>query len=199
MFRGEVMGESNKRKAIFTIPNFLSLFRILLIPLIFVSYKVYGNLYFLGSVIVLSGLTDVLDGIIARKFNMISDLGKMLDPFADKLTQGALICCLIDKYPFMLTFICVFVVFEVLKAVLGYIVSKRTGVMRSAKWFGKVTTVYLYVAFFIFLLFTEIDLVLFYVIAGIGMALIVITSCLYCGNYVIELRKIKKEKALNEK
>ena len=78
------------KKEIFTIPNLLSLFRILLIP-------VYVNLYLeakedyqyllAGSVLALSCLTDLADGIIARNFHMISNVGKVLDPLADKLTQ----------------------------------------------------------------------------------------------------------------
>ena len=69
-----------------TIPNLLSLIRILLIP-------VFGVLFYRGEygwavlVLVISGLSDFFDGKIARKFNQISELGKMLDPIADKLTQ----------------------------------------------------------------------------------------------------------------
>ncbi len=69
-----------------TIPNLLSFIRILLIP-------VFGVLFYKGYygwsvlVLALSGLSDFFDGKIARKFNQISELGKMLDPIADKLTQ----------------------------------------------------------------------------------------------------------------
>ena len=195
----QAMKDFNQRKNVFTIPNILSFFRILLIPLIFVAYFSYDNLYFLGAVIVLSGLTDVVDGFIARKFNMVSDLGKMLDPFADKLTQGSLILCLISKYDFMYVFIGFFVVFEVLKAVLGYVVSKKTGEMRSAKWFGKFTTVYLYETFFVLLIFKNLNPVIFYVKSSLGILFTVISSCMYCYSYLRVLIDLRKEKSGDEK
>ena len=76
----------NWKKEILTIPNLLSVFRIALIP-------VYLNIYLDGAygraaaVLAVSCLTDLVDGKIARKFNMISNVGKVLDPLADKLTQ----------------------------------------------------------------------------------------------------------------
>ena len=72
-------------KQILTIPNILSLLRLALIPFIVWSYSIKK---FIASaiLIVISGITDVVDGFIARKFNMVSDLGKALDPIADKLT-----------------------------------------------------------------------------------------------------------------
>ncbi len=69
-----------------TIPNWLSYIRIVLIPVFAVLFY---NGYEISALIilVLSGLTDFFDGKIARKFNQVSDLGKLLDPVADKLTQ----------------------------------------------------------------------------------------------------------------
>jgi len=67
-------------KKVFTIPNILSMVRIALIPIIVWLYHVKNNPTVAAAVVVVSGITDVVDGIIARKFNMISDLGKALDP-----------------------------------------------------------------------------------------------------------------------
>lgn len=53
------------------------------------------------AVLALSGITDILDGFIARRFGMVSDVGKILDPVADKLTQGAVILCLAFRYSLM--------------------------------------------------------------------------------------------------
>lgn len=80
-----------KRDQIFTIPNLLSLVRLLMIPMIIWLYCEKEDYVAAAVMIVLSGLTDIADGIIARKFHLVSDLGKLLDPVADKLTQAALI------------------------------------------------------------------------------------------------------------
>lgn len=81
---------SNWRKEIGTIPNLLSIFRVVLLPFYF--YFVLEQSFMLaGILIALSGITDFLDGFIARKFNQITELGKLLDPVADKLTQLVLI------------------------------------------------------------------------------------------------------------
>ena len=80
------------------IPNALSLVRIVLLPVFATLYLMsnqYSNLlYWSFGVLLLSGITDSLDGIIARKFNQITELGKILDPVADKLTQVTVVLCL---------------------------------------------------------------------------------------------------------
>ena len=86
------------KEDIFTIPNILSFLRILMIPGIVVLYCVYQEYAWATALIVLSGITDVVDGRIARTFNMVSDFGKMLDPVADKLTQAAVVVCLVIRY-----------------------------------------------------------------------------------------------------
>ena len=84
---------------IITIPNVLSMLRILLIPAI-VYYLNFECVLAFGFLL-LSGITDVLDGWIARKFNMTSDLGIVLDPVADKLTQGCVILAIAKSTPFV--------------------------------------------------------------------------------------------------
>ena len=99
-----------------TIPNILSCFRIILIPVFIVCYlntPAEGIAIWPVLVLLFSGLTDVLDGFIARHFNMISDLGKMLDPVADKLTQAAVIGCLTVRFPELLILFIVYVIKEI--------------------------------------------------------------------------------------
>ena len=86
--------EQNTRKQLFTIPNLLSLLRLCMIPLIIWLYCTQKNYALTAVVLVLSGLTDMVDGYIARRFNMVTDLGKALDPVADKLTQASV--CSVD-------------------------------------------------------------------------------------------------------
>ena len=81
-----------KKRDFLLIPNLLSLFRIVLLPFILWYYLTDSSLYIVFGLLTLSWITDVLDGFVARRFNMISELGKILDPLADKVTQ---VCILI--------------------------------------------------------------------------------------------------------
>ena len=144
-----------KKKDILTIPNLLSLLRLILIPIIVILYvKEYH--YASVTLIVLSALTDIVDGWIARHFNMISDFGKFLDPVADKLTQVAMLSCLVIRYPWSITLVGLLIVKEIFQFVYGLIVLKKTNVMNSAKWFGKVNTVVLYAAMILLFLHPNI-------------------------------------------
>ena len=89
-------------KSVFTIPNILSLIRLIMIPFIVWFYCEKEDYTTTAILLILSGLTDMVDGYIARHYNMISDIGKMLDPVADKLTQLAMLYCFTTKFPLML-------------------------------------------------------------------------------------------------
>ena len=121
-----------------TIPNFISFVRILLIPVFGVLFR-EGHLVWALIIVVISGLTDFVDGKIARKFNQISDLGKLLDPLADKLTQITLAILLFLEFnecsdATMKTFSWVFLIFLVKEAifVVGAIIMLSLGMIPSA-------------------------------------------------------------------
>ena len=132
-------------KRIVTVPNILSLLRICLIPLIVWLYCIREDYLWTTLVLTLSGLTDIVDGIIARKCNMISDFGKAFDPIADKLTQMTTMFCLMTRYPLMAIPLAILVVKELVSGVLNLITIKRTGQVFGALWHGKLNTVLLYV------------------------------------------------------
>ena len=134
-------------KNIFTIPNLISLFRLMLIPLFVVTYfNESENNYYLWSIIivVVSGISDVVDGFIARKFNMVSDLGKVLDPIADKLTQVVVIMSLAIKHPSIFPmFIVLFAKELITLFAAAHLLFKGTKPI-SSKWFGKLSTVVIF-------------------------------------------------------
>ena len=111
------IGKQLKQEA-FSIPNLLSYFRLLLIPLFI---QLYMNENFTEALITLaaSGLSDVIDGRVARKYNMVTDLGKVLDPVADKLTQCAMMFCVAMRYPAMWWLLGLHVVKELIMIVMG--------------------------------------------------------------------------------
>lgn len=89
-----------QKKDLFTIPNLMGYFRILLVPVfiyLYINAHSVTDTYKALAVLILSGVTDFFDGIAARKLHQVTELGKALDPVADKLTLGAVIFCLIHR------------------------------------------------------------------------------------------------------
>ncbi len=144
------------KKQILTIPNMLSFFRLALVPVIIWAYVGLTDYILAIVLIAISGITDVVDGKIARKFNMISDFGKVLDPVADKVTQGCLIICLISRYKLMIPLIALFIVKEAIMLLLGFLVYKRHDSVNGAKWYGKLNTVVLYSVTVLLIMFPNI-------------------------------------------
>ena len=139
----------NWKKDIWSIPNLLSLFRLVLIP-VYVSIYLHAETreqYILaGCILAVSCLTDMIDGKIARKFNMITTLGKMLDPLADKLTQLTLTLCLSLKYPVLYPVLALLVVKELVQLALGVLFLRRGKMLPVALMAGKVCTTVLFVS-----------------------------------------------------
>jgi len=126
------------------IPNALTIIRFLLIPIIIITCV--QEQYILAIVILtISGLTDVLDGTIARKFNLISDFGKLMDPLADKLTQVSLLTTLSIK-GIIPIWILIIVVLKEFCMVSGASFLYGKELVVSSKWYGKLATVLFYLA-----------------------------------------------------
>lgn len=129
---------------ILTIPNLLSLFRMLLIPVIIWLYTIKRDYFPAGALLILSGLTDLADGFIARHFNAVSNVGKILDPIADKLTQAAMLFCLVTRFPLMAAPFGVLVIKEIFIGTTGLLMIRKTGRVVGADFHGKVATTLLY-------------------------------------------------------
>ena len=164
---------------ILTIPNLLSAIRILLIPLFLWLYLKRDDVPATAVVLALSGLTDALDGLIARRCHMISDLGKALDPTADKLTQLAMLCCLLVRFPRMLWLIIVLCVKELFVAATGLLVIRRTDVVLSADWHGKVTTILLYAVMILHLVWLDLPWKLSWGLELLCMGMLLFSGVLY--------------------
>ena len=147
------------KKEIFTIPNLLSLFRLLLIPVYMTIYLNAGDIrdYVAAAVILaVSCLTDLIDGKIARKFNMISTVGKVLDPIADKVTQFTLIICLSIRYPVLRHLILLFVLKEGFQFFAGLVTFRKGRMLTGALITGKICTAVLFVSLTVMILMPDI-------------------------------------------
>ncbi len=171
--------ESKYQKKIITIPNILSMFRLCLIPVIVWLYCVRQDYVWTIIMLTVSGITDVVDGFIARRFQMISDLGKALDPVADKLTQIAVLSCLVTRFPLMLIPLIILVVKELFAGITGLMMIKKTKVVRGALWHGKATTVLLYLMMVVHLLWYDIPTVASICCIACGTTMMLISAVLY--------------------
>ena len=148
-------------KQIFSVPNLMGYFRILLIPLIvwrYVTADSVADYYVAAAIIGFSGITDFLDGFIARKFHQVTKVGKVVDPVADKLTQAAIVVALATRYKLMVILVALFIVKEGYMLVMGSIMLKRGRMIDGALMCGKICTAALYVVMFILILVPGISL-----------------------------------------
>lgn len=163
---------------IITLPNILSFFRLLLIPCFVYTYTARNSSVETAAIILLSGITDICDGFIARKFSMISDLGKILDPVADKLTQLFMMMCLLDRFPAMMLPLIILVFKEFTTGIFSFVVIKKTGLVMSADWHGKACTALLYATMFLHIVWTRIP-------PAISICLIAICAVLMAVSYIL--------------
>ena len=171
---------ANKYKnKIITIPNILSFVRLLLIPVILWLYLKEENYIATGIVLLVSGLTDIVDGFIARTFNMISDVGKVLDPFADKATQGVMLLCLLARFPLMWLPIILLVLKESFMALSGFMVVRKCDVVLGANWHGKAATVLLTATMALHLFWYNIPEALTVATISLSSAMIALSLILY--------------------
>lgn len=162
----------------------LSMLRITLIPGIVWLYHVKGEYQLAAGLLFASGITDVVDGYIARRFQMMSDLGKALDPIADKLTQTAILICLLPQFPMMWLPLGLLVTKEFITAIWRIRVIQKTGRVDGAKWHGKVTTVLLFTVIMLHILWPMIPRVLSMTCIGVSSGMMLVSFVLYShSNY----------------
>lgn len=186
---------------IFTIPNIISFFRILLIPAFAITYFIEAeDQCFLWSIIILvvSGISDVLDGFIARTFNMVSDLGKVLDPIADKLTQVVIILCLAIRRPSLFIMFGVLFVKELLTLIAATKILTSGNKPMSAKWFGKLSSVMIFLTMFYAIMLDVFPTLYVIPLYVLNVASVVCMLIAMTGYFKVFLQYTKGEESNNE-
>ena len=186
---------TDNSKRILTIPNLLSAFRLVLAGVfayIYWNAKSQQDYNLAVGVLVLSGATDFADGKIARKFHMISELGKVLDPIADKLTQAVVACCLARHYAPMKLLFLVLVVKELVQGIYGAYAVKKAGKNDGAMWCGKITTFYLYAMMAVLLLISGIPVGLSSAMIAVGIALLLWSFISYLMKFTHMVREASR-------
>ena len=183
------MNRMLKKDQILTLPNLLSIIRLMLIPIIVYMYCFEKQYLAAVAIIVISGLTDIADGIIARSFNMVSDFGKILDPIADKLTQITVIICITTHFSNVWILAGMFIAKEALMLLMGMAAIKKLDSVNSARWYGKANTVVLYAGMILFIIFPDMNpLYSFIVISACALSLVISLGLYVCFYYRLFLR-----------
>lgn len=154
------------KKEFLTIPNLLSLFRLLLIPVYVYLYfraTTPWDYYLCAAILAVSCLTDLADGYIARHFNMISHVGKILDPVADKATQLAMVICLAIRYPVLWWMLGILAVKELYQLIAMYVFAKKKLALNGARFSGKIATTVLFVSLIAIVMFNPSQSVVFWI------------------------------------
>lgn len=170
------------------IPNLLTGFRFLLVPafiLIFFS-EPDGNIVKATYIFILAGITDILDGYIARKYNKITQWGQAMDPLADKLMQLTVLVCFTIKDFLPIWIIVVIGIKEILLIIGGlFLYCKRNKIVIPANKYGKIATI----AFYIAIIYIVIDLPF----KTIPIIIAIILTLMAFGNYVLKFKGFKEK------
>ena len=188
----------NWKKEILTIPNLLSLFRLILIPLyvtIYLNAQTTDDYYLAAAILAVSCLTDMIDGQIARRFNMISTVGKVLDPLADKVTQFTLVVCLSISHPILWIVVALIFVKEIFQLVAGLIRFRKGRMLKGAQITGKICTTILFISLILLVMLPQIPEEYVYWIAAIDSLFLLIAFTDYI---IVYCRKDSKFQSLNE-
>ena len=168
-----------------SIPNMISIGRIFLVPVFALLYT-QGKVMAAMGVLLLSAASDVLDGAIARHFHMETELGRALDPVADKLIQAAMMLCALWRTPSVWLLLGLHILRELCLGIMSLHVLRITGHVYSAKWYGKLCTACVYAVMIAALAFPQIPgrvIDLGVTVCGVLMAL-----CLL--GYMLNFQKI---------
>ena len=179
------------------IPNYISVFRIFLVPL-------YALLFFgvlsvgldpmmaAGIVFILAGLSDALDGYLARKYNWITDMGKLLDPLADKLMEITVAVCLAVKMdgPFIIL-AAILITKEIIMIVGAYLIMSKSKVYVSAVWCGKLATLVWYVLLCVVHFFPNATGSLSNLLCIILILVMIMAFAMYIFNYAAQIQSTK--------
>lgn len=188
-------------KEYFSIPNLMGYFRLLLVPvylIVYVNAQSKRDYYIAAGIMLVSFLTDLFDGKIARKFNMVTDFGKILDPVADKITQGVLVLSFTYRYPAVTALLIVFLVKELIMAVVGAYMLKQGHRMNGAAMHGKICTTVIDITMFILLVIPDIPYMFVNILIFICIVFILISLWKYGRTYLEMWKLVKEEKKIKD-
>ena len=173
-------------KELFNIPNCLCYLRIILIPIFLHRYFLAGSkedYYICATILIISGLSDFLDGYIARHYQMITDFGKVIDPIADKLTQFTVAFVLVYTYSWMWLLLLIIVLKDGMLALGGLYLYEKGAKVQGASWWGKISTA----------IFDVVAIVLIGIHIFVCIMLMLLSLVLYAKQLLSIYKELKNE------
>ena len=175
------------KKEIFTVPNCLSLLRLIMIPFyvsIYLRAESRYDYFLAGGILGISCLTDLMDGWVARHYNMVSNVGKILDPLADKSTQLSLLLCLVSKHKLLQWVLFLFILKESFQLVAGGIsLIKEKKMLKGALFTGKLCTTVLFTTLFLILILPNIPSTMLFMLFSLDIFFLLIAFTDYVMIY----------------
>ena len=168
------------------LPNILTYIRFILVIvfiLVYMNAKTPGDYLVSAIIIVASGITDVLDGFIARHWNMISDLGKIIDPIADKAMQFSMMFCVCVKYRGVIILVIIYAVKEIISAIVSAYLFTRGKHLNGAMWCGKLCTVILFLVMLTLVAIPHVSLRVVSYMIGFSAAFMLLSFFIYMREY----------------
>ncbi|MDC7288151.1 CDP-alcohol phosphatidyltransferase family protein [Blautia schinkii] len=184
------------KKEYFSIPNLMGYFRIILVPVylyVYINAQSSRDYYLAAGIMVVSFLTDFFDGKIARRFHMITEFGKILDPVADKITQGAMALSFSFRYPVMRLLLGVFLCKEFFMGAAGAYMMTKGRRMNGAQWHGKICTAVLDLIMFLLLMLPDINADTVKILAGAGIVVMLISLAAYARMYIAMWKEVREQ------
>lgn len=184
------------KKDLWNVPNILCYIRFLLIPVFVILYlraNTTRDYIQVALIILLSGFTDFLDGFIARRYHLVTEWGKMIDPLADKLTQAALLFVMVLRIKGICFLIIIFVLLQVFLLVAGLLMLKKGKKLSGAMWFGKVSTTVFYAVMFLLVALPSLSNGVIHGLIMICGGFLMLSFCLYGREYILMYRQMRYE------
>ena len=183
------------------IPNYISVFRILLVPVYVLFFLgVLGkdwkidHLTAAGIVFLIAGFSDAVDGFLARRNNWITNVGKLLDPFADKLLEVAVTLCLAFRFGGPFSILAAIVITKEFVMMVGaYLIMSKSNIFVSAVWCGKVATIVWYILICTVHFFTDVTewAALCYTLCIVLILVMIMAFVIYVFNYANQIQITK--------
>lgn len=172
------------------IPNILTVMRFIIIPVF--GFYLHNEQYYISIFLfTLGGITDILDGYIARKYNLITSFGKLADPLADKLMQLTALVLLTIQNLIPVVFLIIIVAKEVFMIMGSISLYKKENLVVSANWYGKLATVIFYFVIVMIFILEGFEVPNSSIFIDVGTGIAVLFTLFAFFMYSVEYKKIK--------